>query len=153
MRVRVNVRERIAKPVHEVFEAFIQPEKMANYFISGATMPMRAGARIEWSFADVGATVAVDVVEVDDDRRITFDWNATGVTTRVKIDFSEGDPGMTVVAIEEQDFPLDDEGVKRALGQNAGWTYTLCCLKAYLQHGIHLRAGLDKKLTDVASDP
>jgi hypothetical protein len=44
---------------------------------------------------------------------------------------------------------MDEDGVKRALGQNAGWTYTLCCLKAYLQHGVNLRQGLNKRITDV----
>lgn len=43
---------------------------------------------------------------------------------------------------------MTEEGVKRALGQNAGWTYTLCALKAYLQFGINLRTGLNKRLTD-----
>ena len=31
--------------------------------------------------------------------------------------------------------------------QTAGWTYFLCCLKAYLQHGINLRLGLAERLT------
>ena len=39
--------------------------------------------------------------------------------------------------------------MKRALGQNAGWTYTLCGLKAFVQFGINLRTGLNKRLTDV----
>jgi len=38
------------------------------------------------------------------------------------------------------------------LGQNAGWTYTLCGLKAYVQFGINLRTGLNKKLTDVGNE-
>jgi hypothetical protein len=40
--------------------------------------------------------------------------------------------------------------VKLALGQNAGWTYTLCGLKAFVQFGINLRTGLNKRLTDVS---
>jgi hypothetical protein len=44
---------------------------------------------------------------------------------------------------------MDEDGVKRAMGQTAGWTYFLACLKAYVQHGINLRLGLNKRLTDV----
>jgi len=44
---------------------------------------------------------------------------------------------------------MDDAGVKRAMGQTAGWTYFLSCLKAYVQFGINLRVGLNKRLTDV----
>jgi len=54
-----------------------------------------------------------------------------------------------VVTITDSKFSLTEEGVKRALGQNAGWTYTLCGLKDYVQFGINLRTGLNKWLTDV----
>lgn len=36
MEVDVNVRDRILKPVNEVFAAFVDPAKMSQYFISGA---------------------------------------------------------------------------------------------------------------------
>ena len=58
-------------------------------------------------------------------------------------------PDATVVVITESKFAMTEEGVKRALGQTAGWTYTLCGLKAYVQFGINLRTGLNKRLTDV----
>lgn len=54
-----------------------------------------------------------------------------------------------MVTITDSKFALTEEGVKRALGQNAGWTYTLCGLKAFVQFGINLRTGLNKRLTDV----
>ncbi|MGH9722946.1 MAG: hypothetical protein ACRD8O_22270 [Bryobacteraceae bacterium] len=37
----VNVRERILRPV-----------KMSNYFISGASGPLKAGTAVAWEFAD-----------------------------------------------------------------------------------------------------
>ena len=148
MDVEVNVRERVLKPLAEVFDAFIDPKQMAHYFISGASGPMKAGTKVEWSFADVGARVPVDVLQVEEGRQIAFEWSACGPRTRVTFKFSADDPNTTVVTINESKFPLDDDGVKRALGQNAGWTYTLCCLKAHLQYGINLRLGLNKRLTD-----
>jgi uncharacterized protein YndB with AHSA1/START domain len=123
--------------------------KMANYFISGASGPMKAGTKVEWSFADVGAKVPVDVLDVESNRRIAFEWSACGARSKVTISFTADGENTTVVTINESKFPMDDDGVKRALGQNAGWTYTLCCLKAYLQYGINLRVGLNKRLTDV----
>lgn len=48
--------------------------KMSNYFISGASGPMKAATRVEWEFADVGAKVAVDVLTVERDRKIVFEW-------------------------------------------------------------------------------
>ena len=149
MDVEVNVRERILKPVKEVFAAFIDPAKMSHYFISGGSGPMKPATTVEWEFADVGTKVSVDVIEVEENRKIAFEWAACGARNRVTIRLSEDDPNTTVVAINEAKFPLDDDGVKRAMGQTAGWTYTLCCLKAYLQYGINLRLGLNERLTDV----
>ena len=63
--------------------------------------------------------------------------------------FHGRDPKTTVVVVNESNFPMSHEGVKRAMGQTAGWTYTLACLKAYLQFDINLRAGLNKRITDV----
>ncbi len=149
MKVEVNVRERILKPVKEVFDALIDPTRMSHYFISGASGPMKAGTTVELEFADVGAKVPVEVIEVEENRRIVYEWAACGAGSRVTIQLKAEGPDTTVVTINEAKFPMDDEGVKRAMGQTAGWTYTLCCLKAYLQYGINLRLGLNKRLTDV----
>jgi uncharacterized protein YndB with AHSA1/START domain len=143
----VNVENRILKPVHEVFAAIVDPAKMAQYFISGASGPIKAGTTVKWEFADVGATISVDVIEVDPDRKVVFDWSASAVKTRVTIALEPGDSGTTDVSIREAGWPMDSEGVKRAMGQNAGWTFTLCCLKAYVQHGINLRLGTTKRIT------
>ena len=150
MGVEVNVRDRILKPVDEVFDALVDPAKMSQYFISGASGPMKAGTRVEWEFAGVGAKVAIDVLEVEENRRIVYEWAPGGtVSSRTTIQVKEDDPGTTVVTVNEAKFPLDHEGFKRAMGQTAGWTYTLACLKAYLQFGINLRLGLNKRLTDI----
>jgi uncharacterized protein YndB with AHSA1/START domain len=146
----VNVRERILKPVNEVFDAVVDPQKMSNYFVSSASGPIKVG-KVEWEFGDVGAKVSIDVLEVEDNRKIVLESSALGPRIRTTIKFAPDGPGATVVTITESKFPLTEEGVKLALGQNAGWTYTLCGLKAYVQFGINLRQGLNKKLTDVES--
>jgi uncharacterized protein YndB with AHSA1/START domain len=147
----VSVRERILKPVNEVFDAVVDPEKMSNYFISRASGPIQVGTTVVWEFADVGAKVSIDVLEVEENRRIVLESSAMGPRIRTTIQFAPDSPNATVVTVTESSFPLSEEGVKRALGQNAGWTYTLCGLKAYVQFGINLRTGLNKRLTDVES--
>ena len=147
----VNVRERILRPVDAVFAAVVDPEKMSKYFISGASGPLRAGTTVTWEFADVGAKVSIDVLEVEENRKIVWESSALGPRTRTTVEFAADGPDATVVTITESKFPLTEDGVKRALGQNAGWTYTLCGLKAYVQFGINLRHGLNRRLTDVES--
>jgi uncharacterized protein YndB with AHSA1/START domain len=144
----VNVRERILKPVSEVFDAVVDPRKMCHYFTTGASGPIRVGT-VEWEFGDVGVKVSIDVVEVEENRRIVLKSSALGPRIRTMIEFAPDGPDATVVTVSESKFPLTDEGVKLAMGQTAGWTYTLCGLKAYVQFGINLREGLSKRLTDV----
>jgi uncharacterized protein YndB with AHSA1/START domain len=141
MNVEVNVKNRILKPVGEVFAAIVDPAKMSHYFISSGSGPMNAGTTVKWEFADVGGSLSADVKEVEENRKITFDWNASGVNARVTITLSSVGPNTTLVTINESGWPMDPEGVKRALEQTAGWMDFLCCLKAYVQHGINLRLG------------
>lgn len=106
---------------------------------------MQAGATVEWEFTDVGRRLPVDVKEVEQDRRIVFEWTASGVRARVTILLEPADADTTRISINEARWPMDHEGVQRALGQTQGWTDFVCCMKAYLQHGINLRLGRTKK--------
>ena len=148
----VNVREGILTPVSEVFAAVVDPEQMCNYFISRASGPLKAGTTVTWEFNDVGAKVSLDVLEVEENRQIVWESSALGPRIRTSIQFAPDGPNATVVVITEGKFSLTEGGVKRALGQNAGWTYTLCGLKAYVQYGINLRTGLNRRLTDVSGE-
>jgi uncharacterized protein YndB with AHSA1/START domain len=145
----VNVRERILRPVDEVFDAVVDPAKMSQYFISSASGPIEEGRRITWAFDDVGTKVEIDVISVKTGREIVYESSALGQKLRTTITFEADGADATVVTIKDSSFEMTDDGVKRALGQNAGWTYTLCGLKAYVQFGINLRRGLNKRLTDV----
>ena len=144
MNVEVNMKDRVLRPVSEVFAGIVDPEKMSHYFISNSSGPMKAGARVEWEFADVGRSLSVDVKEVEQDRKIIFEWTASGGKARVTILFEPTESNTTRVSINEAGWPMDQEGIQRALEQTAGWTDFLCCLKAYLQHGINLRLGRTK---------
>jgi len=145
----VHVRERILRPIGDVFAAVIDPEEMSHYFISKGSGRLEAGKDITWEFADVGTRVHIHVLEVVPDSLIVYESKALGDLIRTTIRLEPDGPDATVVTITDSAFPMTDEGVKRALGQSAGWTYTLCGLKAYLHFGINLREGLNKRLTDV----
>jgi uncharacterized protein YndB with AHSA1/START domain len=147
--IEVNVRERILRPIGEVFDAVVDPKKMSNYFISGASGSMRPGP-VTWEFGDLGAKVAITVLEVEKNKKIVWESTALGQPTRSMFQFAPEGDDATVVTVTEGRYPFTPEGVKLALGQNAGWTYTLCGLKAFVQFGINLRTGLNKRLTDVS---
>jgi len=141
MNVEVNVRDRVPRTVSEVFAAIVDPVKMSRFFISSASGPMKPGVSVEWLFSDVGVTLSVDVIRIEENRTIIFDWAASGVRTRVTIGLKPSADDGTLVAVNEAAWPMNEEGVKRALDQTQGWTDFLCCMNAFLQHGINLRLG------------
>jgi uncharacterized protein YndB with AHSA1/START domain len=136
--VPVRVEYAIDRPVAEVREAIVDPAKMAQYFISHGSGRMTAGAKLTWAWTDVGAKASVHVREVTDDR-ITFLWAAGGAPTQVTITLT-ADGAKTKLVATEGPFERSDDAVARALQQTQGWTDFCCSLRAYLHHGVNLRA-------------
>src|SRR5260370_7082199 len=122
LEVDVNVRDRVLKPVNEVFAAFVDPAKMSHYFISGASGPMKAGTKVEWEFADVGAKVLIDVLEVEENRRIAYEWASCGARSRTTIQLRADDPNTTAATINETKFPIDTETVTPAMSPTTART-------------------------------
>lgn len=93
---------------------------MSHSFTSKGSGPMKPGATVEWEFADVGKRLAVEVKEVEENRKVTFDWTAGGVKARVTLVLESDDSGTTLVTINETGWPMDTDGVRRPLGPNCG---------------------------------
>jgi uncharacterized protein YndB with AHSA1/START domain len=144
--IDVDVTERVLRPVSEVFQGFIDPDKLAKYFVSRASAPMAPGKPVTWTFADVGAELVPEIESVKRDKRIVFTWNASGQKARVDIGLSPYDANSTKIHIVESAFAMTEEGVGRALGQTKGWTDFINCMRAYLEFGVRLRQGRTKDL-------
>lgn len=141
MNIDLNVKDKIIKPVSIVFTAIVNPEILSNFFISRASGPVEAGKTITWYFDDVEHQLSVLVKTVIENECIIFEWSASGITTQVDIVLTAIDQNSTSIAIIESTFPLDDNGVSKALQQTQGWTDFICSLKAFLYCGINLRNG------------
>jgi uncharacterized protein YndB with AHSA1/START domain len=147
MTLDFKVSGRIARPVHDVFEAVADPDQLERYFTTGgAKGRLESGATVVWDFADFPGAFPVHVVDVQPDRRIVLRWSAdeadaeTGETT-VTIDFEQLDDGRTLVSIAEEGWRDNDAGRKASYGNCEGWTGMLCAMKVWLEHGINLRDG------------
>src|SRR4051794_26355306 len=112
----VNVRERILRPVNQVFAAVVDPDQMSQYFISKGSGRLETGKDVIWEFADVGTSVKIHVLEVIADKLIVYESRALGDVMRTTIRFEGEGSEATVVTITDASFPLTEEGVKRALG-------------------------------------
>ena len=132
----------ILKPIGEVFEAIIDPERMTNYFISSSTGRMEAGKTLIWGFPEFPDTFPVEVTEVKPPGYVSFLWeSATGKKLLVEISLQEMKNDSTLVKVTEGKMNNDPAGITW-YGQNTeGWANFLACMKAYLEYGINLRKG------------
>jgi uncharacterized protein YndB with AHSA1/START domain len=139
---KFQVQLKIRKPVSEVFQAVVQPEKLSGYFVQSASGPLLEGKTVKWKFAEVPEAFDVVVREVVNHERIVFEWPAeTGYSTRVEMVFRPLDGSNTMVQIRESGWRNDPAGIKASYDNAGGWMHMMCCLKAYLEYEINLRAG------------
>lgn len=140
-RIKAKVQLEIIKPVAEVFEAIVNPEKMNKYFISTSTGSMENGKTLVWTQPDYDGELEIKVGKIEEDKVISFEWNGSGVKCVVVITLEPKDENRTLVKITESDWPADYKGANQCMRQVEGWTNFLYCLKAYLEYGINLRVG------------
>lgn len=148
MDLRFKVSGRIARPVHDVYEAVANPDVLSSYFTTGGSSArLEPGATVYWDFADFPGAFPVEVVEAIPDKRIVFRWgsgdgsdNGSSPTT-VTIEFEPLEDGRTLVTISEEGWPDTESGLRSSYGNCEGWTGALCAMKAWLEHGINLREG------------
>jgi uncharacterized protein YndB with AHSA1/START domain len=138
-----EVQLKILRPVEEVFEAVVDPGKLSGYFTKSASGRLVAGATVRWSFAEVPGEFPVKIRELVRDERIVLEWESAegGYDTRVEMSFQGLDGGATLVQIRESGWRDTPKGIESSYGNCGGWMHMSCCLKAYLEHGINLRAG------------
>jgi uncharacterized protein YndB with AHSA1/START domain len=143
---KFQVQLKIRKPVAEVFDAVVQPQKLSGYFISESSGPLAPGKTVKWKFAEVPEAFDVVVREVTPPQRIVFEWPSAvsgegAPMTTVVMNFKPMDDQNTMVQISESGWPATDAGFKASHGNAGGWMHMMACLKAYLEYGINLRAG------------
>ena len=150
MKLAFKVSGRIARPVHDVFEAVADPDELSQYFTTnGAKGRLETGATVAWDFADFPGAFPVHVVEVERDRHIVLRWQAADgddepYETTVTMEFEPLDDGRTLVTIAEEGWRETEAGQNASYGNCEGWTGMLCAMKVWLEHAINLREGFYK---------
>lgn len=155
MDLKFTVSGRISKPVHEVFEAVVNPDHLSRFFTTGgAKGRLETGAVVTWDFHDFPGAFPVQVVEVEKDKRIVLRWDAADNAaapagsgprkTTVTMIFEPLESNRTLVRISEYGWPETPEGLKASYGNCEGWTGMLCAMKIWLEHGLNLREGFYK---------
>lgn len=131
----------IAKPASEVFEAIVDPAKMANYFIAEGSGRMETGKELVWKFPEFEEQAPVKVLTTKENSFVSFEWDGSPrKKTRIAVSLTSVG-NATVVTVTEGAMENTDDGIKWLKGNTEGWANFLACLKAYLEYGINLRKG------------
>ncbi|MGP4041260.1 SRPBCC family protein [Gracilibacillus sp. D59] len=147
MDTQVTTEFNILSPATEVFEAFVDPGKIGSFWFSSSSERWEQGKTVLLKYDEFGAEGAINVLEVEKNRKIVFSWGVEEDDVRdVTILLKESDNTSTIIEVIESGFKKDDpQIVNKMLGQKGGWVYTLTCLKGYLENGVtNLRASILK---------
>ncbi|WP_416825479.1 SRPBCC family protein [Ectobacillus polymachus] len=137
---------KILKPANEVFEAFVDPLKIGNFWFSSSSERWEQGKTITLRYDEYDALLDINVIEVKLNKKIMFKWGPTEEEHIVTIMLNELDNSNTIIEVNEEGFKEnDDEIIHKLLDNKEGWVFVLSCLKGYLEFGVtNLRTGLVK---------
>jgi uncharacterized protein YndB with AHSA1/START domain len=135
----------IRKPVAEVFEAFVDPQIITNFWFDESSGRLEAGTTVNWRWAMFDMTVDVDVIDIKVNERIEIKWgtNADDVSA-VEWTFEQRSADTTFVRVVNKGFSGDaDKIVGAALDSTGGFALVLAAAKAWLEHGVRLNVVAD----------
>lgn len=138
MKLESKATIQIQKPIEEVFEGIVNPEKMTNYFIAESSGKLETGKEVVWKFPEFAERFPITAVKIETNHSIRFVWDPKTVVT---IMLEKLQDGSTLVKVNEGSKEFSEENLKWALGNTEGWANFLACLKAYLEYRIQLRKG------------
>lgn len=140
-KLEIKVAMQIQKPIHQVFDAIIKPDRMSYYFISKSTGIMEEGSELVWNFPEFELDCPIRVGKIIKDEYISFYWLVDEIELLVEMTLTERENNTTLVTITEKSRDNDEKGLKWLSGNSFGWANFLTCLKGYLEYRINLRKG------------
>ncbi|MGE7665522.1 SRPBCC domain-containing protein [Ureibacillus composti] len=136
---------RIEKSAKEVFEAFVDPEKIGKFWFSTSSERWEKGKTITLEYKEYNAVGDIKIIDIEVDKKIAFEWGSNGEGHIVTILLIE-EGASTIVEITEEGFnEAADDFLEQIIDNKEGWVFMLTCLKGYLEFGVNkIRGGLVK---------
>jgi uncharacterized protein YndB with AHSA1/START domain len=137
---------KILKPTNQVFEAFVDPTKIGNFWFTSSSERWEQGKTITLRYVEYNAQLDIEIKEIEVNKKIVFQWGANGEGHIVTITLNKMDHSTTIIEVNEAGFDENDEAlISQLLDNKEGWVFMLTCLKGYLESGVNqLRGGLVK---------
>ncbi len=127
----VDVNMLVRRPPSEVWEAFVDPDRISRFWLASSSSRLETGATVRWSFKIAGAEADVTVVDAQPGRLLNLLW---GGGQPLSISF-EDRGSATLVTVHVSDF-AGDAPAAVAIETMSGFTLVLASLKMYLEYGI-----------------
>jgi uncharacterized protein YndB with AHSA1/START domain len=138
MKLESSAALQIQKPIEEVFEGIVIPQKMTKYFISESSGRLESGKEVIWKFPEFPDKFPVTEIKIEDHHLISFVWDPETVVTITLESLADK---STLVSVIENGKDLNEDNLKWVISNAGGWSNFLACLKAYLEYDIQLRKG------------
>lgn len=126
----VHVSQLIRRGSQEIFDAFVDPQRLCQFWLDAASGPLAPGAEVEWRFKVPGVIDRVTVTEFDRPRRLCIRFS-DGTEIEITLEFLGGDATRVGVACRG----LPDGDLMAAADNAEGFTIVLSDLKLLLETG------------------
>ena len=77
MKLESNAIIQIQKPIDEVFEGIVNPDKMTKYFISESSGALETGKEVIWKFPEFEDKFPIKDIKIENNSSIYFVWDNT----------------------------------------------------------------------------
>lgn len=132
----------IRRPVSEVFNSFVDPEKITKFWLSSTTAPLGPEVSVVWEFMVEGAVTNVEVTYFDLDKQIDIRWEDGSIS---ELRFDKIDDNKSIIDIKSYGFTgTPEEVLETAIDSTSGFTIVVCDLKTYLEEGRSMNICRDK---------
>ena len=118
MKLESHATIQIQKPIEEVFDGIINPEKLTKYFISESSGPLKSGKEVIWEFPEFADRFPVSEINIEVNRMISFVWDPETV---VNIRLEKLPDQSTLVRVNENGKEFNEENLKWVINNTAGW--------------------------------
>jgi uncharacterized protein YndB with AHSA1/START domain len=139
----VTAQMRIRKPVHEVFNAFVDPEITRNFWFTKGSGKLEAGRILVWEWEMYNVSTEVHIEEIKPDEEIVISWGEPA--TKVVFSFQSLSDNSTYVSITNTGFSQQGSELWAVINDSTGgFTTALDGAKAWLEFNINLNLIADK---------
>ncbi len=139
---KASARIKIRSAPAEVFAAFVEADRMRQFWFMRRDDRLRQGENCTWYLGKGEGAYAFDisVSRLSEPDSLVFEWpGPDGNKTSVRWLFEEDGDGNTILSVEETGFAGSDEEIAaKVLDSQGGFNQVVVAAKAFVEYGAAL---------------